>query len=161
MSSIASAFSNFAKMPAQQKETLNVVSIVKLALDIFSEDYIVFSSEEDEILANFDRTQLIRVVTNLVKNGIQAIPDDREQPKIEVTVFDKGDHVIITVADNGVGVSEDNKIKIFEPKFTTKSSGMGLGLAMVKNIVETYEGNITFTSQLGVGTIFTVTFPKR
>ena len=161
MSSIASAFSNFAKMPAQQKETLNVVSIVKLALDIFSEDYIVFSSEDDEILANFDRTQLIRVVTNLVKNGIQAIPDDREEPKIEVTVRDKGDHVIITVEDNGVGVSEDNKIKIFEPKFTTKSSGMGLGLAMVKNIVETYKGNITFTSQLGVGTIFTVTFPKR
>jgi nitrogen fixation/metabolism regulation signal transduction histidine kinase len=160
MSSIASAFSNFAKMPAQQKETLNVVSIVKLALDIFSEDYIVFSSEEDEILANFDRTQLIRVVTNLVKNGIQAIPDDTEQPKIEVTVYEKGDHVIITVEDNGVGISEDNKIKVFEPKFTTKSSGMGLGLAMVKNIVETYDGNITFTSQLGMGTIFTVTFPK-
>jgi signal transduction histidine kinase len=121
----------------------------------------VFSSEEDEIMVNFDRTQLIRVVTNLVKNGIQAIPDDREQPKIEVKVFSEGQNVMVTVADNGVGISEDNKIKIFEPKFTTKSSGMGLGLAMVKNIVETYKGNITFTSQLGIGTTFTVTFPKK
>ncbi|MEM5563481.1 ATP-binding protein [Psychroserpens sp. AS72] len=161
LSSIASAFSNFAKMPAQKDETLNVVNIVKLGLDIFSEDYIIFSSEEDEILANFDRTQLIRVVTNLVKNSIQSIPDDREHPRIEVNVSSDNEMVNITVFDNGVGISEDNKIKIFEPKFTTKSSGMGLGLAMVKNIVETYKGNITFTTQLGIGTTFTVTFPKK
>jgi len=161
MSSIASAFSNFAKMPAQKNETLNVSKIVKLGLDIFSEDYIQFSSENDEILANFDRTQLIRVVTNLVKNGIQAIPHDREDPKIEVKVSSQDDMVKITIEDNGIGVSKDNKSKIFEPKFTTKTSGMGLGLAMVKNIVETYKGNITFTSQPGIGTIFTVTFPKK
>lgn len=65
------------------------------------------------------------------------------------------------MADNGIGISEENKEKIFEPKFTTKTSGMGLGLGMVKNIVETYNGSITFTSQPGEGTIFTVTFPKE
>jgi signal transduction histidine kinase len=161
MSSIAGAFSNFAKMPAQQNETLNVVNIVKLGLDIFSEDYILFSSEEDEIMVNFDRTQLIRVVTNLVKNGIQAIPEGQENPRIEVKVISEDQIVMVTVEDNGLGISEDNEIKIFEPKFTTKSSGMGLGLAMVKNIVETYKGNITFTSQLGKGTTFTVTFPRK
>jgi len=161
MSSIASAFSNFAKMPAQQNETLNVTNIVKLALDIFSEDYIQFSSEDDEVVANFDRTQLIRVVTNLVKNGIQAIPEHQVHPKIEVNVSSENNMVKITVEDNGIGISEDNKNKVFEPKFTTKTSGMGLGLAMVKNIVETYKGNITFTSQQDIGTTFTVTFPKK
>ncbi|OUR98127.1 two-component sensor histidine kinase [Flavobacteriales bacterium 33_180_T64] len=160
MSSIASAFSNFAKMPAQKNETLNVANIVKLGLDIFSEDYIVFSSIENEIMANFDRTQLIRVVTNLVKNGIQAIPEGKETPRIEVKVISEHEIVKISVEDNGNGISEENKSKVFEPKFTTKTSGMGLGLAMVKNIVETYKGNITFTSQQGIGTIFTVTFPK-
>ncbi|MBT8376016.1 MAG: GHKL domain-containing protein [Winogradskyella sp.] len=160
MSSIASAFSNFAKMPAQRSENLNVVNIVKLALDIFNEDYIEFRAEEDEIIAKFDRTQLIRVVTNLVKNSIQSIKHDAEDPKIVVEVSDKNNDVMITVADNGLGISEDNQEKIFEPKFTTKSSGMGLGLAMVKNIVETYNGSITFTSQMDKGTIFTVTFPK-
>ncbi|MGC1471125.1 MAG: ATP-binding protein [Psychroserpens sp.] len=160
MSSIASAFSNFAKMPAQQNEMLNVPNIVKLGLDIFSEDYIVFSSEDDEIMANFDRTQLIRVVTNLVKNGIQSIPSEQETPRIEVRVATEADMVIITVEDNGIGISEEIGQKIFEPKFTTKSSGMGLGLAMVKNIMETYNGTITFTSQLGRGTIFKVIFPK-
>jgi len=161
MSSIASAFSNFAKMPAQQNETLNVSSIVKLGLDIFSEDYIIFSTDNNEILANFDRTQLIRVVTNLVKNGIQSIPEDKADPRIEVRVTSEDDMVKITVEDNGIGITEENKLKIFEPKFTTKSSGMGLGLAMVKNIVENYKGNITFTSQSGIGTTFIVTFPKQ
>ena len=159
MSSIASAFSNFAKMPAQQNETLNVVEIVKLALDIFSEDYIVFVADEKEIISKLDRTQLIRVVTNLVKNAIQAISEDKD-PKVVVSVMSEEDMVKIAVSDNGKGVSEENIPRIFEPKFTTKSSGMGLGLAMVKNIVETYKGTITFTSQQGRGTIFTVTFPK-
>jgi signal transduction histidine kinase len=160
MSSIASAFSNFAKMPAQQSETLNVVKIVKLALDIFNEDYIIFIAEKNEIIANFDRTQLIRVVTNLVKNGIQSIPEG-QVPKIVVTVNSTETDVTITVADNGIGVSEENKLKVFEPKFTTKTSGMGLGLAMVKNIVETYNGTIAFTSVKDIGTTFKVIFPKK
>src|SRR5690606_7931061 len=160
MSSIASAFSNFAKMPAQQSESLDVVSIVKMALDIFTEDYLVFSAEEEEIIAKFDRTQLIRVVTNLVKNAIQAIPETKD-PKIVVSVFSDAEQVNIIVSDNGIGISEENKQRIFEPKFTTKTSGMGLGLGMVKNIVETYNGNITFTSESGKGTTFKVTFPKE
>ncbi|TPN87960.1 sensor histidine kinase [Aquimarina algicola] len=159
MSSIASAFSNFAQMPAQKNETLDVVKVVRLALDIFNEKYIIFPSEEEELIVKFDRTQLIRVVTNLVKNGIQAIPKDRT-PKIIVEVFSEDNNAVITVADNGLGISEDMAKKIFEPKFTTKTSGMGLGLGMVKNIVETYKGSITFTSQVGKGTVFKVKFPK-
>ncbi|MGB5498643.1 MAG: ATP-binding protein [Maribacter sp.] len=160
MSSIASAFSNFAKMPAQQNETLNVVKVVKLALDIFNENYIHFVSDEDEIIAKLDRTQLIRVITNLVKNAIQAVPEV-ESPRILVSVASEGDKVKISVADNGIGITDDFNDKIFEPKFTTKSSGMGLGLGMVKNIVETYNGSIDFTSQAGKGTVFTVIFPKE
>ena len=159
MSSIASAFSNFAKMPAQKNEQLNVVKVIDLALDIFSDQDIKFSASEPEIIANFDRTQLIRVVTNLVKNASQAIPRDRE-PNIAVNVTSVNDDVVIEVADNGLGISEENKSKIFEPKFTTKSSGMGLGLAMIKNIIETYQGSITFTSVENIGTTFKVTFPR-
>lgn len=158
MSSIASAFSNFAKMPAQKNEMLNVVKIVDLALDIFNEDYITFQSDTKEIIAKFDRTQLIRVVTNLIKNGIQAIPEG-QVPRIVVNVTQDNDYVKIIVSDNGIGISEENKAKVFEPKFTTKTSGMGLGLAMVKNIMETYNGTITFVSQQDKGTTFTVAFP--
>ncbi|WP_034887021.1 sensor histidine kinase [Gillisia sp. Hel_I_29] len=159
MSAIASAFSNFAKMPAQQNEILNVPKTVKLALDIFNENYIQFSSEKEEILVKFDRTQLIRVITNLVKNATQALQDVKD-PKILVEVEEEETSVKVSVLDNGVGISEENKDKVFEPKFTTKSSGMGLGLAMVKNIVETYGGSINFESNKNKGTIFTVRFPK-
>lgn len=160
MSSIASAFSNFANMPAQQNETLNVVYIVKLALEIFNEDYINFTAEKEEIIAKLDRTQLIRVVTNLVKNAIQAMPEN-QTPKININVSTYNNDVVIIVSDNGSGILEENIEKVFEPKFTTKTSGMGLGLAMVKNIVETYKGTITFNSEKDKGTIFTVTFPKE
>ncbi len=159
MSSIASAFSNFAKMPAQQNETLDVPKIVKLGLDIFNEEHILFQTEAEEIYANFDRTQLIRVVTNLIKNAIQAT-EGKPDPKIMVHVGKNENQVCIDFSDNGAGISEENKAKIFEPKFTTKSSGMGLGLGMVKNIVEAYGGNITFTSEFGVGTTFKVQLPK-
>jgi signal transduction histidine kinase len=159
MSSIAGAFSNFAEMPAQQNETLNVVTIVKLALDIFNENYIDFLAKEEKIISKLDRTQLIRVITNLVKNAIQAVPDVAA-PRILVTVSAEGEFTKISVEDNGVGIAEEFREKIFEPKFTTKTSGMGLGLGMVKNIVETYNGSINYTSKLGVGTVFTVTFPR-
>lgn len=159
MSSIASAFSNFAEMPAQQNETLNVVKIVKLALDIFHEDYIHYIAEEKQIIAKLDRTQLIRVVTNLIKNAIQAVPQV-QTPRILVSVVSEGAFVKISVADNGLGIPDEFRDKIFEPKFTTKSSGMGLGLGMVKTIVETYKGTITYVSQPGKGTVFTVRLPK-
>ena len=159
MSSIAEAFSNFAKMPAQQNETLNVVFVTKLALDIFTEHYLTFGTDADEITVKLDRTQLIRVITNLVKNAIQAT-EGVEDPKIRVEIKSDEDQVCILVCDNGHGIPEENIEKVFEPKFTTKSSGMGLGLAMVKNIVETYNGTITFTSKEDRGTVFKVTFPK-
>src|SRR5699024_649371 len=89
MSAIASAFSDFAKMPKAKKELLNVPEIVKIGLDIFNEDYIEFSTVKDELIASFDRTQLIRVVTNLIKNAIQATKD-RENPKIRVAIDEVG-----------------------------------------------------------------------
>jgi len=103
---------------------------------------------------------LIRIITNLVKNASQAIPLGEEHPKIKVNVSSEEQKVIIVVSDNGKGISEENKKRIFEPKFTTKSSGMGLGLPMVKNIIEAYGGTITFTSTLNVGTDFTIELPK-
>ncbi len=159
MTAVAGAFSNFATMPAQQNETLNVVKIVKMALEIFNEDFIQFSALEDEIIAKLDRTQLIRVITNLVKNAIQAIPEEQENKIVFVTVFRQGEEVKIAVKDNGNGISLENQERVFEPKFTTKSSGMGLGLAIIKNIIENYNGTITFETEPNVGTEFLVSFP--
>lgn len=160
MSSIASAFSDFAKMPTQRREKLNVVDVVKYALDIFTENYIHYIPEETELFAYLDKTQLIRILTNLVKNATQAIQENEKNPRIEVKVTSSGNNVKIIVSDNGKGIPDSNKKYIFEPKFTTKTSGMGLGLGMIKNIIEAYDGSIDFTSTEGIGTVFTVILPK-
>ena len=159
MSAVASAFSNFASMPAQQNETLNVVQVVELALDIFNEDFIVFKSDKEYVISKIDRTQLIRIITNLVKNAIQSIPDEQEEKKVLVSVNEVENDVIITVEDNGIGIESNNIEHVFEPKFTTKTSGMGLGLGIIKNIIENYKGTITFETELGEGTTFFVSLP--
>jgi signal transduction histidine kinase len=99
-------------------------------------------------------------LTNLVKNAIQSV-ENNDNPKIEVKVKEDNGNVIINVADNGKGIEEIDRMKIFEPRFTTKSSGMGLGLPMVKNIVEAYDGDISYTTELNRGTVFTVIIPKK
>ena len=160
MSSIASAFSDFAKMPTPKREEVNVVEVVKLALEIFNENYISYSFDEKETVANLDKTQLIRIVTNLVTNATQAT-EGVENPEIKVNVFAVNEMIKITVADNGKGIEKEVEHLIFEPKFTTKSSGMGLGLPMIKKIIEAYQGEIHFASEEGKGTIFTVSLPKK
>ena len=160
MSSIATAFSDFAEMPEPKKELLNISEIVEISLDIFSKKQIKFLPKSDKIFAMFDRTQLIRIMTNLLKNAFQAIPDYRE-PEIKVVIDEDKDNVKISISDNGYGISKNDMKKIFEPSFTTKTSGMGLGLSMIKSILNAYSGNITFTTKSNVGTTFNIKFPKK
>ncbi len=160
MTSIASAFSDFAKMPKGHKAPLDIVSITKQAVDIFPESYIVFFSEVESCIVELDKTQYIRVITNLVTNAKQAL-DNQSEPRIEVSIKVEKDRAFISVADNGKGIAKEVQDRIFEPKFTTKTSGMGLGLPMVKNIIETYDGQISFVSAEGTGTVFTIVFPVK
>ena len=120
---------------------------------------IILQHFEKEIISKIDRTQLIRVITNLVKNATQAIPEDQETKMVLVTIKRIANEVVITIKDNGTGIDPRHINTIFEPKFTTKNSGMGLGLGIIKNIIENYNGTITFETKFGRGTIFTVTLP--
>jgi len=159
MATVASAFSNFANMPTQHNELLNIVQTTKKAIEIFHEDFVYFNTTEKEISTLFDRAQLTRIVTNLVKNAIQAIPEEQETKSVIIDLSKTEKQFVLKVSDNGIGISEENAAYIFEPKFTTKNSGMGLGLAIIKNIIENYNGTITFDSEEGKGTTFTVTLP--
>ena len=84
-----------------------------------------------------------------------------KNPKIVVKVFLKNKKIFIEVSDNGKGIKQEVEHLIFEPKFTTKTSGMGLGLPMIKNIIEAYDGSIDFTSKEQEGTTFTVILPNK
>lgn len=159
MTTVASAFSNFASMPSQHNELLNIVLVTKKALEIFHEDFLIFESNETEISALIDKTQYISIITNLVKNAIQAIPEDQEVKSVHVELSKIENSFMLKIQDNGTGISEENSAHIFEPKFTTKTSGMGLGLAIIKNSIENYQGSITFETEKDKGTTFIVTLP--
>ena len=125
-------------------------------LDIYEEPW---WQPDKKINIQFDRDHLNRIITNLLKNAVQSIPDNRD-PEIKVKLYQNNDIVYIEVEDNGAGIDEVISQKIFEPKFTTKTSGMGLGLPMVKNIIEVYQGSISFQTNINKGTIFKISFPK-
>jgi len=121
-------------------------------------DNVEFSVTMDEGLRGVrtDGNLLKRILTNLLTNSIQAMP---EGGSLAVTGTVSGDMATIVVSDTGIGISEENMSKLFQPLFTTKAKGTGLGLAVCKRIVEAHGGEISFESKEGVGTSFSIKFP--
>lgn len=154
---IASAFSDFAQMPELDRSRINGVEVVQGAVQLFSESYIRFESDTSRIDLFVDASQLTQIVNNLLKNAIDACREVLD-PLIVVRVALEGENFVLTVVDNGVGMSADVQNRIFEPRFTTKNSGMGLGLAIVHASVEQNQGSIDCQSVLGEGTQFTISF---
>jgi len=105
-----------------------------------------------------DKEQVNGIFSNLIKNAIQSITPGMEG-LIKVMLEKKGEKVIVSVSDNGSGIPESLKQKMFTPNFTTKSSGTGLGLSIVKRYVENTGGEIWFESESDKGTIFFIEFP--
>jgi two-component system nitrogen regulation sensor histidine kinase NtrY len=162
LTKIADEFSNFAQMPKANEQEINLIPIVETTIDLYRKEAIEISLiEKYDGIANIiaDKDQISRVFSNLIKNAIQAIPETIEG-KIVVKFSEEAEYFIIEIKDNGTGISEDKKDKIFVPNFTTKSTGMGLGLAMVKNIVENAHGTIWFETKEGIGTSFFVKLPR-
>jgi signal transduction histidine kinase len=161
LSSIASEFSNFAQMPRPEPVVLDIRTVLEKSIELFrdsSDHRFSFATLSSPVLVKADPAQLNRVFSNLLKNAVQAVPEGREG-RIDVELVLAGDSVRISIRDNGVGISEEQRSRIFVPNFTTKSGGTGLGLAMVKNIVEQCGGRVTFESTPGTGTVFTLELP--
>ncbi len=161
LSTMASEFSNFAQMPEDKFEEFNISNILLGTTDLFkqSENVAIKAKVAPNVFVNADPEQVRRVFNNLIKNAIQAIPEERSG-KIEITLKALKSTVQITIADNGKGILEENYKKVFVPNFSTKNSGMGLGLAICRKIVETAKGKISFTSKIDQGTTFIVTLPR-
>ncbi len=158
---IASEFSNFAKMPKANNEKINIADTISNVVALYNETEnckIEFNTAEINLFVLADREQLQRVFNNLIKNAIQSVPEWREG-KILITLEKVDNTVLIKIQDNGTGISDEMKDKIFTPNFTTKSTGMGLGLAMVKSIIENNSGSIRFETTVDEGTAFFVSLP--
>ena len=159
MSNVATSFSDFATLPKTQLEKTDIVEATKKVVEIFEQNNITLETSDENIFVKLDKEQWIRVMTNLIKNSIQSIPYDRES-NIKIKITESSKKVKIVVSDNGLGVSKKNREKIFEPKFTTKSDGMGLGLGIVRSIINSHRGKISYKSKNNKGTDFTISLPK-
>jgi two-component system nitrogen regulation sensor histidine kinase NtrY len=161
LSFIASEFSNFAKMPKAINEEINLVDAIKSILQLFenTEDVdFLFDYESNVLQVYADKEQLSRVFINLIKNAIQSIPENRKG-RIGINAVLSGGMVRVNISDNGKGIPDELHSKLFTPSFTTKSSGMGLGLTIVKNIIESFDGHITFKTKVNHGTTFLIELP--
>lgn len=159
---IANAFSNFAKLPQPQNEKVDLVLLLQSCVQLHQNKKqvdISFNSAVESAEVFMDKNLMTRVFNNLIINAVQSIPEERHGA-IKVLLELEKNQFVVKIIDNGTGVDEAVKDKIFSPNFTTKSTGTGLGLAMVKNIIESYNGSVEFISKTNEGSIFKITLHK-
>ena len=161
LSKMAEEFSSFAKMPEAKNATVDVGEELNKACELFSRKKgisIKKSIPQKILTAHIDSQQMGRVFNNIIKNAIQSIPKDKEG-LIEASIKSEGSSILITLKDNGKGIPPELFSKIFSPNFSTKNSGMGLGLAISKKIIEQFNGSIRFESEKDIGTVFFIKLP--
>jgi len=163
LTNIASEFSSYAKMPQSMNEVFVINDVVASVHDLFRkrEDMdIQLQVPINDLFVFADKSQIIRVLNNIVKNAIQSIPKTR-RGLIEIKLLYTDDVVRISIHDNGSGIDDHMKEKVFYPNFTTKSSGMGLGLAICSDIIQSMDGKIYFETEKSVGTTFHIELPRH
>ncbi len=162
LSSIASAFSDFAKMSRVKPEPVDLAERIREVAFLFENSdecsIDLHLPEKEQIIIQGDKDQLGRALINLIKNGIQAVPANRKG-LITIDLAQNNKTARITITDNGIGIPANIHDRLFEPSFTTKNSGMGLGLAITKRIIENMKGEIRFQTSPGRGTSFVVEIP--
>jgi nitrogen fixation/metabolism regulation signal transduction histidine kinase len=162
LANIATEFSNFAKLPSGELEKVDLAEIIHSTVDLFEKENnitIKVNLHTPNLFVLADKEQMLRVFNNLLKNAIQATTDVSD-PHIQINSKAYEDLYLIAISDNGCGIPESLKQKIFTPNFTTKSTGSGLGLAMIKNIFDTIQAKIWFESEENKGSIFYLEFKQ-
>lgn len=149
-------------MPEAQFTQVDLAAKLKSVVQLFAHNHeqteIVYKGPDAGVVVLADPEQLTQVFNNLLKNAIQAIPADRKG-RIITQVKTEADKAVFCISDNGTGIPDEVAAQLFTPNFTTKSTGMGLGLSISRNIVEIAGGTISFTTEAGKGTNFEVRFP--
>ena len=158
---VAGMFSDFSKMNFPANEKADLIQALKSTTTLFKKSYnikIEIDSDREYIPVKTSNQDLLRIFNNLLKNAAQSM-ENIIQKEIRIQIICKKDHAELHLADNGKGISIEDKENIFQPYFTTKSKGTGLGLAIVKNLMTEMGGEITFVSEKGNGTTFILIFP--
>jgi signal transduction histidine kinase len=156
---IISDLLNFAREPVADKSSLSVLELITLILSNYpSPENVSIETNISQDLPHVyvDQQHIEQIMTNLLTNAYQAMP---KGGRLHISAAKKKDNILISVEDSGVGISTKDKQKLFTPLFTTKASGIGLGLAISKKLVEANGGKIEVQSKPGRGSTFTIILP--
>ena len=164
---LVNEFSNFARMPRPILKKIDVVHLINKSLDFFklsSKNFINFNSEAKSKYINGDEDQLNRVFINLIKNSEESLLEQRQKKpnfkgNIDIEIDDNNDYIIISIKDNGIGITDAKKA--MTPYFTTKKTGTGLGLPIVTKIINEHSGNFSIKNKSDMsGVLITISLPK-
>jgi signal transduction histidine kinase len=151
---------DFTRVTKLNLTKVNMIDVIKSALDrvtIPHEIVVETCFPETRSLVEMDSQKMERAFLNIITNAIQAMP---KGGKLTMTVKEEQETVHASFKDTGIGISKENIPMLFEPLFTTKSVGIGLGLTMVKDVIDNHGGKIIVESEVGIGTTFEIVLPK-
>lgn len=150
-------YKKIAQISPPKKESVLVKELIGNIISLFATqdlriDYILTS---DQLTIEADRSQIEQVLINLVKNAWEA-SIERSNPKVKISAMQQNESVVVSVSDNGVGISNEIVEQIFMPFYTTKSNGSGIGLSICRQIINLHGGTLTVSSLPDGGSIFTI-----
>ena len=162
LNEIAASFSAFANMPMPSPQKVDLNKLLQDVVTLFStatEGRINFILIEHSPSVSADSTSLSRAFSNMIINALQAKREGQDVLEINISGVVRRNTIVITIRDNGKGMSKEVQERIFHPQFTTKQSGSGLGLAITKQIIGQSGGKIWFESTINQGTAFLIELP--
>jgi len=162
LSQIATEFSSFAKLQEKGLYPLDVIPLILDVIHLYKSEQITIDFIYNDSYSYYilgDDTQIIQILNNLLKNAVQAIPA-KKMGEIVIKAEKSEEKINISVRDNGCGIPEEIRNKIFSPNFTSKSRGTGLGLAITRKITDHMGGTISFESEINKGSVFDLSFPE-
>ena len=164
---IASVRALFTKGVAGKRVKLNINQLIQNAILLERRDierhHVLLTLDLDESLPDLigDRVQLLQVILNLIRNAIEAMSPDRAQTLRIKSELDESGDILVSVEDSGTGIDQQNIGHVFDPLFTTKPQGLGIGLSICRSIIESHDGRLWVTSTVGQGSTFFIKLPRH
>ncbi|MCK4312004.1 MAG: HAMP domain-containing histidine kinase, partial [Candidatus Cloacimonetes bacterium] len=158
LQNLARSFSTFAKSIVPKFTNFNPALAIEEILKPYIHKYNLILESDNDCFISFDQTHFYQIITNIVQNAIDASPENNE---IKLKISNEQDSVIIHIIDKGKGITPENLPRIFEPYFTKKKKGTGLGLALVKKLIDVNKASINVQSEPGKGTVFKIRISSK
>jgi len=156
LAGIAEDFALLAVVREPEIISVDLSDVVNKAAGLYGEDSVIVDVKSKGLYVEGDSSRLIRAFNNLIANALDSMYEAKAKTPIRVEVSEDGEYAVVKVIDHGVGISAEKLERIFEPRFTTKTHGLGLGLAMVKSIIEQSRGDVSVESEEGKGATFII-----